>query len=307
MRLFWPYIALGRLGSLIGAPGIMMFQAGRFAAGVLLVLGLCALARELGIGPWWVPLAGFFWCGSEVLVGSFPVPEMRVAWAALTLPHFALSQAAACWCLAFWLRACRSRARWTVAAGVACAMVGSVHPYVAALLVGGGVCRGRGVEGPCPAGGRKGYGTQVAGSGVRGRGRSGMDSLGDPAAPVGQGVACSEQDSAPGPVDSGGPAGCRCGAAGAEEWLRSGREDAGMAAAVRKRRAMAVLLVVAVLAGPVAFCVRPVLLGASDLVRTTRRSLTRRSGGFRKRPPGPWCCPIALRRTGYRPGPCAGP
>lgn len=79
-RLFWPYIALGRLGCLLGVPGIAMFHAGRFAAGVLLALGLCALARELGIGPWWTPLVGFFWCGSEALIGSSPASEMRVAW-----------------------------------------------------------------------------------------------------------------------------------------------------------------------------------------------------------------------------------
>lgn len=135
-RLFWPYIALGRLGSLLGIPAMLMFHLGRVAAAFPLVLGLFALAGELGVGPWWVPLAGFFWCGIDAFAPLLPVPEMRAAWAALALPHFALCQAAACWCLVFWLRARRGGAGWAVAAGAACAVIGSVHPYVAALPAG---------------------------------------------------------------------------------------------------------------------------------------------------------------------------
>jgi len=134
--LFWPYVLLGRLGGLLGVPAILTFHLGRVAAAFALALGLFALARELRIAPWWVPLAGFFWCGPDAAFLVPAAPEARVAWAALALPHFALCQAAACWCLVFWLRSRRGGVGWAAAAGAACAVVGSVHPYMAALPAG---------------------------------------------------------------------------------------------------------------------------------------------------------------------------
>lgn len=309
-RLFWPYIALGKLGSLLGVPGIAMFHAGRLAADVLLALGLCVLAQELRITPWWVPLAGLFWCGSEVLAESPPVPEMRAGWAALTLPHFALSQAVACWCLAFWLRACRGQAKWAAAAAVACTLLGSVHPYMVALPVGAcaadAVWRIRvrletwkGVAFRWVA---------VAFGGVAGSGWAAWEILRHPW--VMEWLARSKTA----PLDlltlailvAVDVVLCT---AGAREWLRSGREDArvlvaawsgltgllyavpvvpglefrkryleglapvlglfvpmGMAVAVKKSRAMAVLLVAAVLVGPVVCCARPLVLQTSNPV-----------------------------------------
>lgn len=310
VRLFWPYIVLGRLGGLLGVPVIVVLHLGRVVAAFALALGLFALGRELGVGPWWVPLAGFFWCGPDSVFLVPPVPEARAAWAALAVPHFALCQAAACWCLVFWLKACRGRAVWAVAAGVACAVAGSVHPYMAALPVG--ACAADAVWRARVWPGTRGVMAlrwlAVALGGMAGAGWPAWEILRSPW--VREWLAQSKTP----PLDlltlvallAADVVLC---AAGAGEWLRSGRRDArvlvtgwlglaavlcavpvlpglefrrryleglspvlglfapmGMAVILRVRRALAVILAVAVFAGPVAFCVRPVLLGAGDPV-----------------------------------------
>lgn len=316
VRLFWPYIVLGRLGGLLGVPAIVMFHLGRMVAAFALALGLFALARELGVGPWWVPLAGLFWCGPDAFVVLPPVPEMRAAWAALALPHFALCQAAACWCLVFWLRARRGGAGWALAAGAACAVVSSVHPYMAALPAGAcGIDAALRVRTrawawrdaaarwlPVVCGSAAGA-AWVAREILRqqwvrewlAQSRTPANLLAVMGALAPEAVLC---------------------AAGVREWVRCGRRDGRMLGAAwvgltavlcavpvvpgldfrrryleglapalplfpvlgafvlsRKHKAAAIVLVAGMLVGPLALCVRPVVLGAGDPVAYLPREL----------------------------------